>query len=48
MKNRLYLTMHETERILRATEGERQGLRDRSMILTGFYQGLRVSALTGL
>ncbi|MEH4990258.1 tyrosine-type recombinase/integrase [Enterobacter asburiae] len=48
MKKRLYLTMHETERLLRATEGKRQGLRDRCMILTGFYHGLRVSELTGL
>ncbi|MEL5558463.1 tyrosine-type recombinase/integrase [Serratia ureilytica] len=48
MKNRLYLTLQETERILRATESARQGLRDRGMILMGFYHGLRVSELTGL
>ena len=48
MKSRLYLTQHETEQILRATEGEKNGLRDRCMILMCFYHGLRISELLGL
>ncbi len=48
MKSRLYLTQHETEQILRATEGEKNGLRDRCMIMMCFYHGLRISELLGL
>jgi type 1 fimbriae regulatory protein FimB len=48
VKSRLYLTQHETEQILRATEGEKNGLRDRCMILMCFYHGLRISELLGL
>jgi integrase len=48
MKNRLYLTLQETEAIIQATRSARSGVRDRSMIMTGFYHGLRVSELTAL
>lgn len=48
MKSRLYLTQHETEQILLATEGTKNGLRDRCMIMMCFYHGLRISELTGL
>lgn len=48
LKARLYLTQNETEKILRATEGEKNGLRDRCMILMCFYHGLRISELLGL
>lgn len=48
MKNRLYLTLQETEKIIQATNDRKNGLRDRCMILMGFYHGLRVSELTGM
>lgn len=48
LKARLYLTQHETEKILGATEGVKNGFRDRCMILMCFYHGLRISELLGL
>ena len=37
MKKRLYLTLNETPMILAATNGARDGLRDRCLIITVFY-----------
>lgn len=48
MKSRLYLTQRETEQLIRATEGGKNGLRDRCMIMMCFYHGLRISELLGL
>ncbi|MFZ4221432.1 tyrosine-type DNA invertase [Enterobacter ludwigii] len=48
MGRRLYLTQNEIERMIQATVGARNGLRDRCMILMGFFHGLRISELTGL
>lgn len=49
MKGRWYLTLQETERIIRAMYGARNRLRDRCMILPGFLRepgaGLAVRAL---
>ncbi|WP_049856892.1 tyrosine-type recombinase/integrase [Trabulsiella odontotermitis] len=48
MKQRMYLTLVETELIIQATRGGRNGLRDRCMFLMSFLHGLRISELTGL
>ncbi|MFZ4221455.1 tyrosine-type recombinase/integrase [Enterobacter ludwigii] len=41
-------SLNAYEQILRATEGEKNGLRDRCMILMCFYHGLRISELLGI
>lgn len=48
MTYRLYLTSQEMEKLIHATDGARNGLRDRCIILVIFFHGLRVSELTGL
>lgn len=45
---REYLTEPEVERLMKAAGGNRNGLRDRTMILICFRHGLRVSELCGL
>ena len=48
LRDRLYLSQHETDRIVKVAGRTKNGLRDQCMILMCFYHGLRVSELLGL
>lgn len=48
MRPREYLTRGEIDRLIKAARGNRNGVRDSAMILTGYTHGLRVSELIGL
>jgi integrase len=48
LRTREYLTQAEVDKLIKAAQGNRWGLRDATMILVAFRHGLRASELTDL